>query len=145
MIMEKEIQLVKHKILFGYSFYPITFKGKKYLVNITSTSVGTPPHSNNIVSIYEYKENATFFRGHKGKKLTSFNYGNFNFAKEQKTPSGNRHFVVYTIKSIDSPDFERYYPEILEDIFEKLEEKWKEKEQREKKIQKNAEWDGILK
>ena len=73
-------------------------------------------------------------------------YNNTQYiAKVYRRERSIKKEVLDTIKSIDSPDFERYYPEILEDIFEKLEEKWKEKEQREKKIQKNAEWNGVLK
>ena len=53
--MEKKMQSVKHSIAFGYSFYPITYKNKKYVIEVSELS-------KKYVDIYEYKEKKIIFQ-----------------------------------------------------------------------------------
>lgn len=128
--MKKKKETIMHRIFDGYSFYPITYKEKKYVIKISELS-------RKYVYIYEYKEKKTFFKGHKGKKLCSYDCTDFAY-KEQS--DGDVTFVL----SIYTNGFRENYPDILKSILEDMEIRLAQQEARKKKLRENEEWDGVI-
>ena len=131
MVMGKKTETVKHSIAFGYSFYPITYKNKKYVIEISELS-------KKYVDIYEYKEKKSFFKGHKGKKLCSYDCTDFAY---KERPDGDVTFVL----SIYTNGFRENYPDIIKGILEDMEIRLAYQRAKEEKLRKIEEWDGVIK
>ena len=129
--MKKKIEPIKHKIFGGWSFYPIVFKDKKYVAIITGNL-----YSGFQITIYDYQEEKSLFKGHRGNKVFSKIYGYFVLFK-RSTIMGPDIPLRYNIKSITSSDFENNYPAILKNIFQDYEKKCQ-------KEKRNLEWDGVI-
>lgn len=135
--MEKKMQSVKHRILYGYSFYPITYKGKKYVIEITEIRKNYFESPLYIVDIYEYKEKKTLFKGRKGESLCAYNCREFTY---KTRPDEDATSISY----IYSSGFRQNYPYILKNILEEMERKLAEEKAEEKILRKIRKWDGVV-
>ena len=116
---------IMHHTLFGYVFYPITYKNQKYVVEITDT------FGSRYIDIYEYKEKKRFFHGYKGEKLLSYETAGFEYRRDDFSDG-------FTL-SVDSDDFKKNYPSILKNIMESMEMRLVKKESGKVKA-----WDGVI-
>lgn len=133
--MKEEKKSVMHRIYNGWSFYPITYKGKRYVIEVKKANFKVYQRLFYHVNFFEYKEKKTFFRGHKAKNIYYTSYSDFQFV-----PNDKECTETATITNIFSKDFTDNFPAILNNIFYDYENKLKEQ----KATIKNVEWDGVI-
>ena len=113
--------LQMRKIPYGYTFYPVLWKGEAYAVDLLWSRDGIVS-GYVMVHICQYIEKKIFLYGHSGKRL--FNAGKIY----------NEHRVPLLA----------LYPDIIKKAFAEYEKRLSEQTLQNEMEKKAAEWDGVI-
>lgn len=126
--------LQMRKIPYGYTFYPVLWKGEAYAVDLLWSRDGIVS-GYVMVHICQYIEKKIFLYGHSGKRL--FSAGKINF-KSVIDPSISFHNI-----SCNQMLF-ALYPDIIKKAFAEYEKRLSEQTLLNEMEKKAAEWDGVV-
>lgn len=131
---EEKTGIQKKRIPYGYTFYPVLWKGEAYAVDFIWSRDG-------IVSGYvrvhicQYIEKKIILYGHSGKRL--FNAGKIHF-KSVINPSVSFHNISYNQMLL------ALYPDIIKKAFAEYEKRLSEQTLQNEMEKKAAEWGGVI-
>ena len=124
----------KKKIPYGYTFYPVLWKGEAYAVDFIWSRDGIV--SGHVrVHICQYIEKKIILYGHSGKRL--FNAGKICF-KSVINPSVSFHNISYNQMLL------ALYPDIIKKAFAEYEKRLSEQILQNEMEKKAAEWGGVI-
>lgn len=124
----------KKKIPYGYTFYPVLWKGEAYAVDFIWSRDGIVSGSVR-VHICQYIEKKIILYGHSGKRL--FNAGKIYF-KSVINPSVSFHNISYNQMLL------ALYPDIIKKAFAEYEKRLSEQTLQNEMEKKAAEWGGVI-
>ena len=116
---------VKHKILGGWSFSPIQYKNRTYMVKLTRDFF--------FLDMFH----VSFFLLENTKKKKIFSTVSSSFFYE-------KNGILYPVTRLYSDDFKKNYPNILKCLFSDYEELLKVQQEEKKKMEDADKWDGII-
>lgn len=122
----------------GWAFYPITFKGEKYVVVLEFDGWRYATELSDLkvmARCYKYAEKKRLFRGHKGK---------FVFSKDATIIALDDNEEI-DIRRTTTDDLEIYLQKIMKEIFHAWESEKKAQAEKEEKVTKAEMWDGVIK
>lgn len=124
----------------GYEIYPITYKGKPYVVRITvdlSTvhDVRDLEDLDIVCKIFTYSGKKQLLRGHKRNLVCKMTKCSLVKIDEEN---------LLDIRKISEEELKIYLPEIMKALFEKHEQEVIDKEEKEKQMERVEKWDGVI-
>ena len=116
---------VKHRILGGWSFSPVQYKDKTYVVKLTRDFF--------FIDMFH----VSFFLLENTKKKKVFSTVTSSFCYEKNS-------ILYPITNLHSDEFKKNYPNILKRLFSDCEKLLKVQQEEKKKMEDADKWDGII-
>lgn len=128
-----QFSLLRYQI--GWSFYPITFRGKKYVVDLRLKYKDYQGDIKTICSIFDYGEERKLFRKHRRNKLWTHDVSVIKL--------DNDISLILTYTSAE--ELKLHLPKIMKAIFKEYEADIQRKTEEELIITNNMnEWDGVI-
>lgn len=125
----------------GWSFYPITRKDHRYVVDLRWQCPVPADNLNAFMDelrifaqVYDYREQKRVFKGHKGKRLFSCDVTFLDLDED----------TSLDLRRASTDDLKIYLPKIMQEIFLAFETDEQEDAERQKKVLEAAEWDGVV-
>ena len=122
----------------GWAFYPITYKGEKYVVELRYTGWHYATELDDLrvmARCFEYREEKKLFRGHKG---------DFIFEQDATVIAFDDHEEI-DIRKTTTDDLKIYLQRIMKEVFQAWEDERQAQARKEKKVAEAEAWNGIIK
>ena len=119
----------------GWRFYPITYKDKKYVVEIKLGGYKLSIEDYYVyANVFAFNEKKKLFRGHKGKVIFK--------SDMTKLQLNDRTYI--DVLNISEAKLKIRLPELMKFIFFDFEEQMKRKSEEEQMVREVEKWDGVI-